>query len=722
MRTILLTILILFFSAIPAWATASWEYRIDNGDTPSTINEDLTNCIVDTTNNEIRLPRFSPNSVAFWPDGSTDYVVMTPDKIKHFSWTGADMVENDILSIPNQNNPLAIAAPSPYPDVVMLDKNNGLKHYSFTGSEMVENPALSVSGMTGTLFLGAEANSVSTISNQKIYTYTDGSRNYSLEPDVDFTNPIGLSLYPDKNNMIVLDNNKARFFMSTGSNMVENPALAITGLNNPKCISSGDSINTAIIDGNEVEHYSFDGSSMQYNSVLSVPAGELNSPTAVALCPGTNDRIIVDGNEVKYYRFDSGNLVYDADRSVTVNNLDQLGGYAPKGIVISEIKNPPVSTTHLRIRAYHDLPKKTSITWYLTTDGSTFTPVWRVKNDSGNKISEKWNGSTWTNLGEASLTEPSLNNKDLWVELPSGQDIAWKAELTTSNFDVSPKIKAPTPGDTTVKWEAGNPPSKPNINLPDACYPSTTPQITWSFSDPDPTDSQSAYEAIIKKKSDNTIIYESGVVNSSAPFFEIPTSESPDVSGPLWASGEYRYTFEIKTYDSVGIPSEWTVPEEFCVIGLERPRIKDMVSAADGQTDPIPDDISTHLVIPKGMTEEDLPITKTGAKISLLVDSVGPLNSLDAIFPYLSKQATVHSIENKLPAKNPVNRWKIEFWTDASIENVPNGTVVDMDLTGHSPEGDTKLSTTDNPPYAVGIVKTNGSIYEDWTVILESQN
>lgn len=129
------------------------------------------------------------------------------------------------------------------------------------------------------------------------------------------------------------------------------------------------------------------------------------------------------------------------------------------------------------------------------------------------------------------------------------------------------------------------------------------------------------------------------------------------------------------------------------------------------------------------MTQEQLPKVKAGAKVVLLIDSIGPLNFASWAFPYGSgKQATVN-VPPKLPdgvtnnpmypAGNPVNRRAVEFWTDASLTVCPTGTVVQMQATGNGAAGATQLNA---PPYADGVVVTEGSIYSDWFVVLQGRD
>ncbi|MGB9847418.1 MAG: hypothetical protein ACPLRH_07920, partial [Desulfotomaculales bacterium] len=100
---------------------ATWDYTISTADTPSTVDTANTTAVVDTANNEIKLPPVpAPDIVSFWPSGEMDYVVLTTTGVKHYSYNGTTMVENTLLNV-SVSNPLALAAPDFYPDVVVAD-------------------------------------------------------------------------------------------------------------------------------------------------------------------------------------------------------------------------------------------------------------------------------------------------------------------------------------------------------------------------------------------------------------------------------------------------------------------------------------------------------------------------------------------------------------------------------------------------------------------------
>jgi len=97
-----------------------------------------------------------------------------------------------------------------------------------------------------------------------------------------------------------------------------------------------------------------------------------------------------------------------------------------------------------------------------------------------------------------------------------------------------------------------------------------------------------------------------------------------------------------------------------------------------------------------------------------------------ARFPYTDgagnvQQATVKSpVVNHFPTGNAVNRWEIDFWTNANLEVCPTGTIVEMELSGDA--GASGIASLDTPPYAAGVIQTKGSIYEDWTTVIQGSN
>ncbi|SMB96544.1 hypothetical protein SAMN00808754_1535 [Thermanaeromonas toyohensis ToBE] len=709
-----------FFRAGPALA-ATWQYGITDADTPTTIDRAATTAVVDTTLHEIRLPKYNAHAASFWPDGGPDYVVMAPNKVLHFSFDGTWMVENPIVSITLPSNPLAVAAGWQYPDVVVALPDK-LYHYSFTGTGMVENPALSVAGLAGAAAVGVREGEVAGLVGKSIKDFMfDGTGMVEvpyLEPS-GLTNPIDFALMAGSYDVAVLDGNQVRYYNFTGSVLVENPALAITGLSSPVAIAAAGEKDLVVVDGKQVKHFSFDGSAFRYNAALSVTSG-LNNPVCVAVRPGTFDRIIIDGDQVKYYSWDGTQLVYNPNMSVTVTGLSNLGSYAPSAVAVSQAKDPGNNVDYVRVRAYVSVPDKTSITFSLTADGSNWVKVWRVRGTPSGPVAEVTsdNGATWTAIGDSQAVSPASADTRLWAKLPAGRAVKWRADLATSDTGATPKIVAV--GGVAVVWDTNAKPNPPVIDIQETCYTTTTPTLAWTFSDPDPGDVQSAYQLQIVRASDFQPVLDTGKVTSDSAEYRVPSSGVPHVPGPLWDSGDYRFKVRVKVWDQAGVESDWSAWADFCVIAFERPRVAGIASPPPGQVAPDPTNPSTHILITPGMTAAQLPKVKAGAKVTLLVDSVGPLDTVTAVFPYgAGHQATIGSGPAAVTVNGTNKTWQVEFWTDPSLEVTPEGTVVEMRLSGTGPEGSAALNA---PDYADGVVVTIGTVYNDWFVVLQGRD
>jgi len=729
----------LCFSAGTATA-ATWDYTISTTDTPTTIDAALTGAAVDTTNREILLPVQSPaDVVSFWGSGELDYLVLTTSGFRHYAFDGAQMREVAVLGVTGVTSPLAAAARGPYPDAVVYDASQQkLRHYSFTGSGLAENAALSVAGLTNVVAVGTAENYelaalVGTAVQHYSFTGSSMARNTTLEPSAALSNPLDVALASGGYDTVVLERDKVRWFSFTGSGVSENAALSVTGLTNAVAFAvdtGGGGYEVAVVDGTQVKHYNFTGSSMAYNSTLSVTSG-LTNPRAVAIRPGSYDRVVVDGTQVKYYSFTGSGLSYNAALSVTVADIVQGGTYRTPADAASKAFNPGVSSVRVRVRAAHELPNGTSVTWSVTADGTNWTARWRVRGTASGTVLEVTpdNGATWQSAGTAADALPSVDNAQLWATVAAGTSVKWKATLATSNPSVTPKIATSPRGNVAVRLESDAAPNAPTLPSYGSCFLTSTPTLSWTFSDPDPGDTQSAYRVQIVRASDNAVVIDTGKVTSSASQYTVPASTSPSSTSALWSSGAYQFKYRVKVWDRADAESPWSSYASFCVVAFDRPRVAEIVSPPEGQAAPDPSDPSTHIVITPGMTSDQLPKVKAGAKVTLLVDTIGPVTSVTWSFPYgTGKQATVN-VPAELPDEtfnNPlyeagiaVNRWAVEFWTDASLSVCPTGTVVQMQHSGVA--GASGTATLNAPPYAAGVVVTQGSVYEDWFVVLQGR-
>jgi hypothetical protein len=265
---------------------------------------------------------------------------------------------------------------------------------------------------------------------------------------------------------------------------------------------------------------------------------------------------------------------------------------------------------------------------------------------------------------------------------------------------VTPLIKAPNSGTgNAVVVDTANAPVPPVITTPvGVCYTTTTPTFSWTFSDPG--DSQSAYELVIKKQSDGSLVWDSGVVQSSATSLTVP-------QGIFWGTGEYQFAVQVQVFESMGLSSSYGSPSNFCITAIENPKVTELAAPSTPQALPI--------TITPGMTQAQLPQTKAGGKVGVEVDTIGPFASLTASFPYLSTTATVGTMSTVQTSIGNYNKlWLTEFWTAADPSVCPDGTLVTAQFSGAG-------ASLNLPPYAAGIATTNGSVYSDWFVVLQGR-
>jgi hypothetical protein len=345
-----------------------------------------------------------------------------------------------------------------------------------------------------------------------------------------------------------------------------------------------------------------------------------------------------------------------------------------------------------------------------------------VVHDNHGARLEIYKDGTWQQDGLPGHAVPAENNTALWAKVPEGDQIGWRAVLETSDPMETPRIKAEIFGGVAVKWDVNTAPEPPVIVKPSPeskCYNTTAPLFEWTFIDADPGHIQSQYQLLVHNKTSGELVYDSGEVHSSEWRHQVAHETRPERDGRFWRQNEYRYTVAVSVWDNVGVQGDYCDPVDFCIKAFERPRITFIASVPKDEPEPDPDDPVTHLMILPGMGEEELPLVKAGAKVRMLVDSVGPLDEITASFPYLARVASTSGAPSDLQSDNFRGRFIVEFWTAASLSDCPSGTVVHMDWLGTSDTINAELTT---PQWADGAVVTQGSIYEDWSVVLQGRD
>lgn len=674
-------------AAIPAQAE-TFTYDISD---MSGINEAATTAVVDTGKREIRLPKVMPNVIDFW-DGSLDYVVVTPSGVKRMDTTAQALRDITTSGI---SNPIAVAAcASMYPDIVVADKSS-VTHYSFANNYL-PNPTLSAGGFTDVISVGSSGVDVAVLDQDTVsYHVFDGSNMvYAPSLSVDnLANPIAMSMFTGGYGFVVVDDEGVKCY--------QNGSLfqTITDHKNVVAVSAADG-RMALVADREIKYYNLAGGTLQYNSALSVTDG-LTEPACVAVRPGSNDILIVDGDDIKYYMWDGSKLVYEPDLSVKIAGLQDMGKYLPKAVAESIIYSLTGDKLATHVKLWID-PK-------LDPQESETAIKWFVSSQEGD---DKW-------------IETELNK---WVALPEpGKDLRWKAELTTTNRDHTPRINP------VIVLQTNSKPNKPEIYEPTGCYLDSSPLIQWKYDDPD-GDPQGGFQLLITKKTGETVLDTGKISTVSAEKFRYEID--PEGTGLLWETGTNEFSAKVKVWDTLsnskgdeveGVESEWSETIDFCVIAFDRPKIHFIETP-----------LSLDRDIYKGMEADKLSVTKAGGLVEIYVYSIG-VSSAYMEFPYLDSFAAIADPPATTPAwDGPVNKcWRVSFYTNANPDMVPTGTIVAGIFAGNGINR-LLLLNADQPDYsteptpetanwwqwegyrwwAEGIVRIEGTAFSNWSVIL----
>lgn len=667
----------LFFQTSIA-AAEEIRYKID---TKEGVNEEKTTAVVDIEKHEIRLPKFMPNMVDFLGD-SFEYVVMTPEGVKKVNTDGS---MNLVAPINELENPVAgIAGSGNTPDFLVAHGTR-ITYYSFTESGYVSNPILSSQGYSNVMSVSARELDYAALSGtQTSYRAFDGNAMIEVGPlsPGGFSNPIAMTLFKDHYGMAVLDGDQVKYY--------KNGSLThtITGLTNALSISAGDGGNLAVVTDNKVKHYNLleDGSFAE-NTILSV-TNNLTSPTCVALRPGSFDRIIVDGSKINYYMWDGSGFVLNSTMSKNIEGLQDIGLYVPQAAAESKIYNLAREATHIKLFIDPELKPQeegTSITWYVSAQPDEWVEVKEL--------------GKWIDLGEK-----------------KGTQIKWKAVLKTENRQKTPIVN---PDIVIVTNSKPNPPilELPPITGNDMCYLTSSPEIRWKFSDPDPGDTQGGMQVIIK--ANGTVVEDSGYIPGEAPSYIV----DKEATGKLYNTGINTFTTEVITYDSAGVPSDPAIGQ-FCVIAFDRPYTEIITPASSS-------------FILKNANTTQLSSTKAGGLVTVKTYSIG-VDTAEFSFPYHALQSTIESTIVGEPAvietQGANKRWEIKFFTDANTDLCPDGTIVYGHFKGNNKPELLILdqrTPTEKPSdglwwqwegyrkWADGVVQIGESVFNNWSVILQ---
>lgn len=370
------------------------------------------------------------------------------------------------------------------------------------------------------------------------------------------------------------------------------------------------------------------------------------------------------------------------------------------------------------------------------------------------------------------ISNPTYYDKKLWTPLDTKGNSVWiKVDFSTDDESQTPVIFAPmginnvngisASDDVAIHIEANARPTKPNIE--DVTEPwetppqtpgpgelkfepmaewvyTTTPKIKWTFTgkgfDDDAEEgTQEAFQVVLLSKVNESwkVIYDTDIVlDSGENSFTISTSDLPFEDGFMWNSDSYRYGVAVRVWDDNDGVSDFSDVSTFNVLAFERPRIVNIInppSTGDSKNNPQLNDVATHRLITSNMKDDELIDVKAGSQVTMIIDSVGPVESLpdENAFFYVDiggKEVKLNMLDsyaiNPLGLASNRNRWMFNFYTEAPIIKIPDNTIVKARIAGRGEIGGTTIFYI--PNYSEGVVRTKDSVYSDWQVIIQGRD
>lgn len=660
----------------------------------SLINAEETSAHIDTDNNWARLPEKSLSSAITILQESPGFAAATREGIKVYEYDdSADAMEyNSVYSIPWAIEATGVAIRQDNLNIWGITPNS-VAYYRYNGSGMSDDPNLKVLGLNNVLSVAGFHEQDSAIvlertgdNKAKITRYdASGQLVASNSINTGITDPVSVSMVNQSPDFWLYTKSSAYYFIydDLQGTYIADPSKIINGLNDVVSASSDD-IGNSILTPTSIDYYmNLDGGGIAHVTAFS--PGTASGAVAVALRPGSYDQILINkSGHVRWWTYDDATDSMKRVPAYEASGFVLNEGYVTRAKYVSQEVVTIEEYSHIRIRADTNIPGNTSIEWLVSTDnGLSFIEV-----DQG-----------------------------MWTEVQPSTSYIIEGVLTTEDSTITPYI-------FSVLLELNSPPNTPVLPDYGTCFVTTTPTLLWTFSDPDePDDEQTAYHVQVVRASDYELILDSGKTYSPENQYIVPTSTVPEIPGPLWASGTNQFKYRVMAWDKADIQSPWSEWGNFCVYAFERPRIREIVSTPDMASRPTPEDMSTHLMIARGTSQELLPVAKAGTKVGLLLDSIGPFNTSSARFPYKDTEATLGGPPEVVHQIGINKHWLVEFWTDANKEICPDGTIVMMESIGTGSSGTILFNMNlEEGAYAEGVIKTQGTVFDDWIAVLRGRD
>lgn len=646
-----------------------------------------------------------------------DLAVLKNDRAITYKLAGDEMINIPDLSIDNLDNPLDIASRNKH-SITILEENK-IRRFEFNGTGYSEIPGLYLDENIRAKAMATAKDQVSIIDDKNVYTYLMSDENFAYVKALSITesleSPCAVGVHKDRKDLLVLDKEngkaKVKYFSFGEEDMMEIPELSVEVEN--------------VILGN-VGKYALDG------ELISKP-------------------LAVKGSYINLIQVGAYSYL-EKDTSITF--------YISKG------KESKVWLPMWKLERWED--KRTEL--YKNIEFGEDKVVWEyegrrneiypqnldfpesvVKDVTDFEVIENEDGDIELN--------PSRRTDD-WFEIPIDLEdidddssyIRLKMKFKSKNGETTPYVYVPYENndiyelndedDIAIKIIGRKKPGSPIIddiddgvgNLPGlkrkkGWVYSTTPTIKWRIPGIVKSENyQSGCQLVIMADTDEgwkPALITDKITGDSGERQEyvVPTSEKPNIEGPLFDSGEYKFAVFVRVWDMDDTPSDFSVGKRFNVLAYERPRITNIISTPNG-------DFSNTIMIKKGMKEDSLPLAKAGTAITLTIDSVGPIENdvedgeeISKIF-YQKDNKNIYINKGEITSGNSpgssINTWDITFWTNASVLEVPEETIIRAILAGDSDEGGTTVFCI--PRYAEGVARIKDTVYTEWNVFLKGRN
>lgn len=231
--------------------------------------------------------------------------------------------------------------------------------------------------------------------------------------------------------------------------------------------------------------------------------------------------------------------------------------------------NSPPNIPNIIFPAQNDVVDTTSlITWIAATDPET--PQAGLKYEL--QLSTN-NGTSWSsllNLSSAGVTSYSYN----FSSAPNTTQARIRIRAYDGGLYSAWSVSSP------FSIKHNQPPTAPSNPIPSGISSvnavmvnSTTPSLSWTFSDPDAGDSQSSYRVLVYQ-TNNTVLWDSGWINSTISSYTVP-------SGKLTRGTTYYWRVQTKDLKGLSSPLSGNA-----FIKVNRLPIASFTSYTDNQTLP----------------------------------------------------------------------------------------------------------------------------------------